>query len=126
VVILDSLFYSKSNVILRKLLDYSSLNHKVIANNIANVETPGFTAKKVAFRDAFQDAVRSGDLSRIRDIEPRIVDNLENPYRMDMNNVDIEKEMLALEENRMRYELVGTLLKKRLAKWRSVFEGVKD
>lgn len=125
-MILDSLFYSKSNVILRKLLDYSSLNHKVIANNIANVETPGFTAKKVAFRDAFQDAVRSGDLSRIRDIEPRIVDNLENPYRMDMNNVDIEKEMLALEENRMRYELVGTLLKKRLAKWRSVFEGVKD
>ena len=48
-MILNSLFKSKNNIILKKLLDYSALNHKVIANNIANVETPGFTAKKLKF-----------------------------------------------------------------------------
>lgn len=85
-MILDSLYRNKNNVILKKLLDFSSLNHKVIANNIANVETPGFTARKIKFDRALNNAIRSGDIQKISSISPEIVNNYENPYRMDMMN----------------------------------------
>ena len=97
----------------------------VIANNIANVETPGFTAKRFEFEEVLNDAVQSGSIDRIQGVTGNLVNNYDNPYRMDMNNVDIEKELFSLEENRMQYETVGTLLKKRLLKWNKIIDGVK-
>jgi len=124
-VILDKLFSNKNNVILKKVLDFSAQNHKIIANNIANIETPGFTAKKLVFEKELRNAVKSGDVSSIRGVKSFIKKDLSSPYRMDMNNVDLEKEMIKMEENRLRYEMVGSLLQKRLSKWKDIFTGVK-
>lgn len=122
-MILDTFFNDKKGLMLKKLLEFSSDNHKVIANNLVNVETPGYTAKKLEFEKEFKNALKSGDKKSIEAVQSIIVNNLDNPYRMDMNNVDAEKEMIALEENRIRYDLVGTLLKKHLSKWQDIFKG---
>ena len=123
-MILDSLFNDNKNLILKKMLDYTSVNQRVIAHNIANVETPGFTAKKVLFSRELAEAVRSGDMQRIRQIAPVVVDNQDHPYRMDMNNVDIEHELAKMGENRMQHDLVSSMLKNRLQKWAEIFEKV--
>ena len=124
-MILDNLLRDKPTEIFKKLLEINSLNHKVISNNIANVETPGYTAKKLEFGDAMKEAVKSDDPERIAEVTPEIKDNEDTPYRMDMNNVDVEKELLALEENRMQYETIGALLKKRISKWATIAQGIK-
>lgn len=124
-MILDSLFNSKTNTILKKVMDFNVQNHAVITNNIANIETPGFTAKRFEFNDALKNAVQSGSMDGIQNVTGELVNNYDNPYRMDMNNVDIEKELLLMGENRMQYETVGMLLKKRLLKWNRIVEGVK-
>ena len=124
-MILDGLFNTKTNAILKKVMECNVQNHAVIANNIANVETPGFTAKRFEFEEVLNDAVQSGSIDRIQGVTGNLVNNYDNPYRMDMNNVDIEKELFSLEENRMQYETVGTLLKKRLLKWNKIIDGVK-
>ncbi|MBN2144526.1 MAG: flagellar basal body rod protein FlgB [Candidatus Aureabacteria bacterium] len=123
---MDKIFEDKRAVILKKILDLTAMNQKVIANNIANVETPGFIAKKLNFNEALKQAVESGDLQRIESVTASISDNYDSPFRMDMNNVDMEKELVAMEENRTNYELAATLLKKRLVHWREVFENVKN
>ena len=124
-MILDKLFSNKNNVILKKVLDFSAQNHKIIANNIANVETPGFTAKKLVFENELRGAIKSGDISSIKGVKSFIKEDVSSPYRMDMNNVDLEKEMIKMEENRLRYEMVGSLLQKKLSKWKEIFAGVK-
>ncbi|RMD58719.1 MAG: flagellar basal body rod protein FlgB, partial [Nitrospirae bacterium] len=38
---------------LEKLIDFTSFRHKVLASNIANVDTPNYKAKDVVFRSVF-------------------------------------------------------------------------
>jgi len=46
----------KSSTLLEKMLDVSSVKHKVIANNIANVNTPGYKKMEVSFADQLEKA----------------------------------------------------------------------
>ena len=124
-MILDSLFNGKTTTILKKVMDFNVQNHTVITNNIANIETPGFTAKRFEFEDALQNAVQSGNMDSIENVTGKLANNYDNPYRMDMNNVDVEKELLSMEENRLQYETIGALLKKKLQKWNKIIDGVK-
>jgi len=81
-----------------------------IQNNIANAETPRFTARRVDFEAALSDAIddfRSTgnlDLSRARPAT-----SFQNPgarFRLDGNNVDVEREMVALFIQSVRYDVM--------------------
>jgi len=84
----------------------------VIANNIANVDTPGFKRSVVAFEDTLAAAVadfRSTgelDLSRVQPRKFLHYDWLN--YRIDENNVDIEFEMVQLYQNSMRFDVMSS------------------
>ena len=54
------MFDSVSITALNSALDGLALRQRVIANNIANIQTPGFHAGKVSFESALADAVASG------------------------------------------------------------------
>lgn len=71
-------------------------------HNIANVETPGFRARRVAFEDALRDAIRTGDPSR-----SQVTSSLSTaPTRIDGSNVDLEDEVTALEVNALQQQLL--------------------
>ncbi|WP_375492573.1 flagellar basal body rod protein FlgB [uncultured Jatrophihabitans sp.] len=50
-----------SSVTLQVALSGLAQRQQVSANNIANTETPNFTASKVSFESSLADAVRNGD-----------------------------------------------------------------
>ena len=87
--------------------------NEVISNNIANVDTPGYKRKDVAFNAYLEEAlVGSGTLDgRISKVNLRLeeincsvyTDNVNLTYRMDGNNVDISTENVYLAENQIRY-----------------------
>ena len=84
----------------------------VIANNIANVDTPGFKRSSVSFEDALGRAVnnfRQTGRLELSSLTPRInrVYDLMN-YRVDENNVDIEFEMVQLFQNSMRFDVMAS------------------
>jgi flagellar basal-body rod protein FlgB len=91
-----------------RLLSASTERTRVIANNIANQNTPGFTRKTLQFERLLKTAIDSGvDLSRI---EPTLEEDLITPRRADGNNVNAELEMNALRENRLLYEAYASIL----------------
>ena len=99
--------------LLKKGLDASWLRNKVIANNIANVDTPGFKASSVEFESEFKRALESGiSLGRnkgvsLDNVTPKIVQNSDASLREDGNNVDIDHENIELAKNSILYnELV--------------------
>jgi flagellar basal-body rod protein FlgB len=99
---------------LAKCLDGVGLRHRAIADNIANVETPGFTRSEVSFEDKLKQAFESkGEGSLLEWIEETSAEvrlDASSPARPDGNNVSIDKEMAELTKNTLQYEALIQLL----------------
>lgn len=88
-------------------------------HNIANVETPGFLARRVSFEDALRRAVETGEPG-----QARISTTLSHaPARIDGSNVDLEDEVTSLELNALQQQLVTTALNQRYTRFRTVLGG---
>ncbi|MDI6826908.1 MAG: flagellar basal body rod protein FlgB [Armatimonadota bacterium] len=107
-------FSDLTTMVLAKCLDACSLRQRVIANNIANVETPGFTRSEVAFESHLKEALEAGSeesaVSRIEDVHPEIIQDSLSPARPNGNNVSIEKEMADMTKNSIQYEALVQLM----------------
>jgi flagellar basal-body rod protein FlgB len=75
---------------------------RVTADNIANIETPGFRAERVMFEDALRSAVASGAPGHAR---PSVERSLE-PTRLNGNNVNLDHETLSNVDTGLRYQLL--------------------
>ena len=63
----------KSATLLEKMLDVSSVKHKVIANNIANVNTPGYKKMEVSFADQLEKVLNKDSMNKFDTLQPKIV-----------------------------------------------------
>ena len=85
--------------LLSKLVDVTTLRHKVLAQNVANVNTPGYRKLAVSFDETLAARLdRSGD-KNLRSLQPEIFEDDSSPERLDVNNVDIDREMMRLNKN---------------------------
>ncbi|MDO8585657.1 MAG: flagellar basal body rod protein FlgB [Armatimonadota bacterium] len=110
---LDKLFADSTSETLAKGLDAVGIRHRVIADNIANVETPGFTRSDVVFEERLREALRSRgeDASeRVQNVTPEVRADRTSPARADGNNVSIDKEMAAMVKNTLEYEALTQLI----------------
>ncbi|GAA4593754.1 flagellar basal-body rod protein FlgB [Actinoplanes octamycinicus] len=96
------MFDDLSTSALRVAVSGLSARQNAIANNIANVETPGFRARKVKFEEALQGAVARGQSPL--GINPSVQESLE-PTRLNGNNVNLDEETLSHIDTTMRYQL---------------------
>ncbi len=85
--------------LLSKMVDVTVLRHKLLSQNVANVNTPGYRKLDVSFDDALAKHMeRHGD-DGIAALQPTIVEDDSSPARLDGNNVDIDREMMRLNKN---------------------------
>jgi flagellar basal-body rod protein FlgB len=119
-------FFGETIELLHMGLDAASLRQKVISNNIANVDTPGFKRSVVVFESEMRDAMRRRGRKRLKakrthplhipfkeeriEIRPYMIIEEDTIYRNDKNNVDIDQEMTALTKNSILYEAIATRL----------------
>lgn len=86
---------------------YAALNglasrQRVIANNVANVETPGYIAGRVSFEDSLRAAVAGGDAGAAGVSTTRSSD----PVNVNGNNVSLDTEVVSLTETDLAYQLM--------------------
>ena len=120
--------FDKNIHLLQKVLDLRSAKQTVIASNIANAETPGYSKKVFEFETALQTAINkpagtmqtthakhfplgSTDVSSVTGTITEIKDETGIG---DKNGVSVDMEMIELSENELLYETVAQLLKKKL------------
>lgn len=109
---INSDVYDYINV-LDKAADASALRNKIIGNNIANVDTPGYKRQDVSFEQDLQRALKN---SRYESLDDKVssvrLDRLKGrvytdyagySYRVDGNNVDIDNENVELASNQLKY-----------------------
>lgn len=122
---IEKLLSSASMEVMQKGLDASALRQKVIANNLANVSTPGFKASEVSFEEELKIALAGGQtkdsLAGVRthakhipigdpaglEAGPQVRELTGTTFRNDDNNVDIDREMAMLAKNSIVYNALA-------------------
>lgn len=116
--------------LLHRAMDAYALRQKVIANNLANITTSGYSAKSVEFEEQLASAMRTpgatGSVTHERHIplgnnpgtgvEPTVTDSslpgaAGDPESSNgVNNVDLENEMAELAKNQIRFKFSSRLV----------------
>ncbi len=108
--------------ILQAALRGLNVRQTLVADNIANADTPGYKAQRVRFEDQLRQAIReASDDSSLLSRARAVVET--DPARigtMDGNSVDLDQELLAMTDTTMRYRAVAQALSARLALYRAV------
>jgi flagellar basal-body rod protein FlgB len=115
---LSELLFEKTNLPeVSRSLDAAMLRSRVIANNIANINTPGFRRTEVSFESELRDALDRSSLSGTKtddrhlsigakslgEVTPRAYTPIDPTQPSGINNVDIDSEMAKLAEAQIQY-----------------------
>lgn len=110
---INSDVYNYVNV-LDKAADASWTRNTVLSNNLANVDTPYFKRKDVAFQGYLQAELAGADTATLNDRVDKVELNSLNAtsytdmanlsYRLDGNNVDVDTENAELASNQIMYQ----------------------
>jgi flagellar basal-body rod protein FlgB len=88
----------KPLVALKKGVDGTNLRARAIADNLANASTPGYKRKSVQFEEELSRALEGGKKGlgeRVSRVKPELQTDYYTNLRMDGNNVDFDKEVVA-------------------------------
>lgn len=117
---LEQIFNSANFNYLPRAMTAANIRQEVIANNIANVNTPNFKKSNVEFEELLareiygEESSKKLELARTHDkhlpykplefhAEPTINQETSTIMRVDDNNVDIDIEMASLAKNQLYY-----------------------
>ncbi|MBA3782059.1 MAG: flagellar biosynthesis protein FlgB [Nocardioides sp.] len=106
--------------VLDSALDGISMRQNVIADNIANVDTPDFRASSVEFEDSLRSAIATGDLESGVSSTETLTDT---PVGANGNNVDLRKETLAAMQSQFQYQMMTRAVTDRHSLLRSAMGG---
>jgi flagellar basal-body rod protein FlgB len=93
---------SVTSAALASAMDGLALRQRAIANNIANVNTPNYHAKRVSFEAALAASVQSGD----GHAEATTATSLE-PTQLNGNNVNLDTETLSNIDTVLRFQFAA-------------------
>jgi len=121
--------FSGTDGYLRAAMSGLAARQRAIANNVANVDTPGFKASEVRFEDMLKNAINRNKSTGIVDqtsltaaaSRSTLVDATAS--RADGNNVDIDREMEMLSEANLNYSALTQVMSTRIGILRNVISG---
>ena len=107
----------------------TAARQNALSNNIANIDTPGFTRTTVAFEQSLAAAISAarrssagaGEVLRTSSVRRR--EDHASPRRADGNNVNIELEMTQLARNALAHQAASELLARRIRGLRGIIRG---
>jgi len=120
---------------LRSALNGLSLRQRAIADNVANISTPGYKAVRVSFEGALQRQLQKGGATRLArtsaghldpeadDVGISVKRDQSQSMRLDGNNVDVDWEMARLAETVINYNTVSELVSIKLAILKNIVNG---
>jgi len=90
-----------------------TLRQKAIANNIANLETPGYRRIDVKFEELLARCLRSSEEFDLSDVEAQIYQPKQTPVKSNGNDVNLEAEVGQMIKNTLRHKAYIRLLSKK-------------
>jgi flagellar basal-body rod protein FlgB len=112
-LILPVTLIDNTQLALERAISGASMRQEVLANNLANAETPGFRRMDLDFHGALAQAMRTSDAATIEATSFRPQQDPQT-MRADGNGVDIDTESAAMAKNGLEYEALVSVAKARI------------
>jgi flagellar basal-body rod protein FlgB len=108
------------------------------SNNIANMNTPNYSRREIAFEDQLREVIDAPNKLPMKRTSERHFSNIKanlsevvpfdrsvgyEIYRLDKNNVDPETETARMAETRMSYQAMTRLMGRKIAMYRKAIGG---
>ena len=106
--------FDTTQIGLERALSGSALRQQAIAQNIANVNTPGYRRQDVDFQSALHAAWDQGEQS-VESVTPAAETDMSSVMRADGSSVDIDTEAAEQAKNGLTYEAVSQIMKTRIS-----------
>ncbi len=100
-----------STAIIERAMSVAAFRQKLLANNVANVDTPGYKRFDIALEQAI---LAKSERAR----EQTVYQETASSLRVDGNNVDVEQEMANIAENSLYFDALTLALNKQLSTMR--------
>ena len=113
--------HSSQIELLSRALEFAQQNHRVISQNIANVNTPNYQTRELSFDAMLKVIERDSDSSKPLVLETRLTEGL--PIRMDGNNVDLDREIASLKRNELIFQTLSQLMGARFDLMKAAIRG---
>jgi flagellar basal-body rod protein FlgB len=115
---IPALFQDPTTRSLQLSLDASAVRHQGIANNIANVNTPGYKRVELSrqFDAQYKSALERLDAGQSVGRLPKAsleTAEIQNPARLDGNTVNLDQELINLTANSTEYDFATRMLGRR-------------
>jgi flagellar basal-body rod protein FlgB len=115
--------------LLQKVLDLRAKNQEIIGSNIANAETPGYSAQSFTFDDQLKNALSENNSRSVitqpnhipispvnlEQVTGKLSNNRDTTELGDKNSVSVDQEMIKLSQNEILYETAVAMLNKKLS-----------
>ncbi len=120
--------FDRTTALLGRVLDLRVRSQEVIASNISNAQTPGYTPVRLEFEGEMQQALKhvpgevaathpshiGGGSAQISQVQGRVVSQQGKSGIGDENGVSLDDEMIAMAENQLLYEAATQMINKKL------------
>lgn len=108
------MFDSVSFSAISSAMDGLAARQRAIADNIANINTAGYTAKRVAFEGALANSIARGD----GNVQATMERSLE-PTKLNGNNVNLDTETLSNIDTVLRFQFAARAIEGQFTSVRS-------
>ncbi|MBT9175940.1 MAG: Flagellar basal body rod protein FlgB [Firmicutes bacterium] len=105
--------------LLSRAMDAAVLRQRVVANNVANANTPGFKRSFVSFEAHVRDAIARRNVTSAS-FQPRVHTDKSTALREDGNNVSVDHEMVLMAANAIQFQALSQQLSDRFSMYRYV------
>lgn len=133
----DLLFSDPAYQVAKLALQGLAQRNEVIAQNIANVDTPGYRALEADFESTLRRAMQKDGNLPLKNTRENHMQGSETDFtrfiqisqksggtlRADGNNVDIDQELASQTETGLRYQAISQVVSKKLNLLKSISQG---
>ncbi len=124
--------FGKTIEMLSGALEFRSERHKVIASNIANIDTPNYKPKDIVFKEELKAIIDNEErLKMSRTQKSHLSEGLLSGNKADFEvvetgeKVELDKEMAKLAENNLMYNLTVEFLSRKFRGLNTVLREAK-
>ena len=122
------ILFNKTIEMLSVILDFRSERNKVIASNIANIDTPGYKPKELVFKKQLDDFIDNGtEVTMTKTDKRHLSEQSSHTFEVIKSEeaVKIDNEMEKLAENNLMYNLTVELMARKFKGLDSVLREAK-
>ena len=115
---MSNIIFDRTIGLMQDRLSLNSLNQQVVSSNLANMNTPGYTAKELSFESTLRESLEEQVLQMVRSNDKHAAPDspvaaMQSPETVETGPVDLDYEMVKLSRNSVEYQFIVGMLNKK-------------